>query len=116
MPPGTNPPRRALPLMAKDSDILRENADNCLHLADNAADEPASKRYRRIAEAWTALAEEQDWLDGHPAQTQTERATDLAEGTIDWLSKDAGSDDAENRKRRLIEGPTEFRDARVDNE
>jgi hypothetical protein len=102
-------------MMVKDSDTFRENAENCLHLAENAANEPTSLRYKRMAQAWTALAEEQDWLDGHPAQTQTARATDLAEGTLDRLSENAGSDDAENRKSELIDGPAEFRETRVDN-
>ncbi|MBR0827323.1 hypothetical protein JQ596_17500 [Bradyrhizobium manausense] len=48
----------------KQSDIFRDNAENCLHLAERAEGQPAFKRYQRMAEAWTALAEEQDWLDG----------------------------------------------------
>jgi hypothetical protein len=48
----------------KQSDIFRENAENCLHLAERAEGQPTFKRYLRMAEAWTALAEEQDWLDG----------------------------------------------------
>jgi len=48
----------------KQSDLLRENADNCLQLAEQHADAPSVRRYRRMAEAWLALAHEQDWLDG----------------------------------------------------
>ncbi len=48
----------------KQSDIFRENADNCLQLAERAEGQPAFKRYSRMAQAWTALAQEQDWLDG----------------------------------------------------
>ncbi|MBY0382190.1 MAG: hypothetical protein K2W78_09770 [Xanthobacteraceae bacterium] len=48
----------------KQSEIFRENAENCLRLAENAKDEAAHKRYCRMAEAWFALAREQDWLDG----------------------------------------------------
>lgn len=48
----------------KQSDIFRDNADNCLQLAERAEGEPAHKRYSRMADAWTALATEQDWLDG----------------------------------------------------
>jgi hypothetical protein len=48
----------------KQSDLLRENAENCLQLAERAEAEPAFKRYTRMAKAWTALADEQDWLDG----------------------------------------------------
>jgi hypothetical protein len=48
----------------KRSDLLRENADNCLQLAERAEGDPAHRRYVRMAQGWTALAEEQDWLDG----------------------------------------------------
>jgi hypothetical protein len=48
----------------KQSDIFRENAENCLHLAERSEGQPAFKRYLRMAEAWSALADEQDWLDG----------------------------------------------------
>jgi len=50
----------------KPSEIFRENADNCAQLAEAepTQDGPAYKRYRRMEEAWRALAEEQEWLDG----------------------------------------------------
>jgi hypothetical protein len=48
----------------KQSDLLRENAENCLQLAERAEGKPAFRRYSRMAQAWTALANEQDWLDG----------------------------------------------------
>ena len=48
----------------KQSEIFRENAENCAHLAESAAGEPAYLRYRRMEAAWRALADEQDWLDG----------------------------------------------------
>ena len=48
----------------KQSDIFRENAENCLQLAERAEGQPAYRRYSRMAEAWLALADEQDWLDG----------------------------------------------------
>ena len=48
----------------KQSDVFRENADNCLRLAERASSLPAFKRYQRMTLAWRALAEEQDWLDG----------------------------------------------------
>jgi hypothetical protein len=48
----------------KQSDTYRQNAENCLQLAERAKDKPAFKRYRRMAQAWNALAHEQDWLDG----------------------------------------------------
>jgi hypothetical protein len=48
----------------KQSDLLRENADNCLQLAERAEGEPAHRRYMRMSLGWTALADAQDWLDG----------------------------------------------------
>jgi hypothetical protein len=41
----------------KQSDIYRQNAENCAYLAEGARDEPTRQRYKR-------LADEQDWLDG----------------------------------------------------
>ncbi len=50
--------------MIKQSDIYRQNADNCMQMAEAAQGEPAYNRYKRMEAAWLALAEEQDWLDG----------------------------------------------------
>ncbi len=52
----------------KQSDIFRDNAENCMRLAEAAPDDPSFKRFMRMGEAWRALAEEQDWLDGEPTQ------------------------------------------------
>ncbi|MGJ4888814.1 hypothetical protein ACQR1Y_11500 [Bradyrhizobium sp. HKCCYLRH3099] len=51
----------------KESDLFRENADNCLQLAEHAQGEPAYRRFRRMAQGWSALALQQDWLDGEIA-------------------------------------------------
>jgi hypothetical protein len=48
----------------KQSEIFRENAENCAHLAEVASNEPAFQRYKRMEAAWRCLADEQDWLDG----------------------------------------------------
>jgi hypothetical protein len=48
----------------KQSDLFRENAENCLQLAGRAEGQPTFRRYSRMAEGWLALADEQDWLDG----------------------------------------------------
>jgi hypothetical protein len=41
-----------------------ENAENCIELADSAEDAPSRARYQRMAQAWFALAKEQEWLEG----------------------------------------------------
>lgn len=43
---------------------MRENAESCRSLAEIAANEPARKRFLRMAEAWETLAANKDWLDG----------------------------------------------------
>ena len=48
----------------KQSYTFLENAERCAHLAEIAIDEPAFRRFKRMEEAWRALAYEQDWLDG----------------------------------------------------
>jgi hypothetical protein len=48
----------------KQSEIFRENGENCAHLAEQASSEPAHQRYKRMEAGWRALAHEQDWLDG----------------------------------------------------
>jgi hypothetical protein len=48
----------------KQSDIFRENAENCSRLAEAASNEPKYLRFKRMEAAWLALANEQDWLDG----------------------------------------------------
>jgi hypothetical protein len=56
----------------KQSDAFRENADNCLQLAEQAQGQAGYRRYMRMARAWTALANEQDWLDGEIPPLQPE--------------------------------------------
>jgi hypothetical protein len=48
----------------KQSQHFFESADNCAQLAERAPDEPTRNRYKRMEEAWRALATEQDWLHG----------------------------------------------------
>jgi hypothetical protein len=54
----------------KQSEIFRENADNCAHLAESADSDPAVNRYKRMEAAWRALADGQDWLDGEVPPSQ----------------------------------------------
>ena len=54
----------------KQSEIFRENAENCAQLAEAANSEPAFLRYKRMEAAWRALADEQDWLDGEVSPTR----------------------------------------------
>jgi hypothetical protein len=60
----------------KRSDDLRQNAENCVVLAEAAATDPQKKRYARMATAWNSLAETQAWLDG---ETEKQSAGHTAE-------------------------------------
>jgi hypothetical protein len=53
----------------KQSDVYRQNANNCAQMAEAAKSEPAHARFLRMETAWRALAEEQDWLDGERPPT-----------------------------------------------
>jgi hypothetical protein len=46
-------------MKAKQSDMFRQNAQNCADKAETAKDEPTHKRFKRMEAAWLALAEEQ---------------------------------------------------------
>jgi hypothetical protein len=48
----------------KQSEIFRENAENCAHLAEGVSTEPAYQRFKTMEAAWRAIADAQDWLDG----------------------------------------------------
>ena len=48
----------------KQSNLFRQNAENCAQMAEAAEGQPAYNRFKRMEAAWLALAEEQDWLDG----------------------------------------------------
>lgn len=65
----------------RQSELLRENAENCMQLAERAEGQPAFKRYTRMSEAWIALAEEQAWLDGEVTAFQPRRNDWIEEGS-----------------------------------
>jgi hypothetical protein len=52
--------------MKTKAEEYRENAANCAELEAQATERHKRKRYERMKEAWLALAEEADWLDGQP--------------------------------------------------
>jgi hypothetical protein len=64
----------------KQSDMFRENAENCAQLAEATTSEPAFQRYKRMEASWRALADEQDWLDGEisPARIPAQDANGSA--------------------------------------
>jgi hypothetical protein len=53
----------------KQSEVFRENAENCAHLAEGANSDPAVQRVKRMQAARLALASDQDWLDGEATRT-----------------------------------------------
>ena len=63
--------------MKKSQEFLK-NAENCARLAESAADAPTRNRFERMATAWRALAEEQDW-QGFPARWRIEPDNERAD-------------------------------------
>jgi hypothetical protein len=80
--------------------------------AENQPDAPAlSEATRRLVEIGLTV---QDPQKTHAA-ARKERAKDLAAKAIDDLTPDAANaEQRTSRKRRLLAGPEEFRDVRVD--
>jgi hypothetical protein len=48
----------------KQSQHLLDNAVTCSKLAKRTTDKQAKIHFKRMEDAWRALAREQDWLDG----------------------------------------------------
>ena len=79
--------------------------------AQSAPGESRPEAVRRLVEVGlTANAAPKQSSD-----SQKSRAKQMAGGAIDKMAdSSATADDQENRKRRLLKGPEEFRDVRVD--
>lgn len=60
----------------RQSNIFRENAETCMRLSEQAIREQDCLRYRRMAHAWTTLANEQDWLDDEVTTAEIITAND----------------------------------------
>ncbi len=54
----------------KQSGLYRQNAENCMRMAEAAEAKPAFRRFKRMQAAWLALAAEQDWLDGERSPSE----------------------------------------------
>ena len=50
---------------------FRKNADACSEIADAQQNGPKKKRFERLAEGWSDLADQQDWLDGEPERKRS---------------------------------------------
>jgi len=79
--------------------------------AENQPDTPSlSEAIRRLVELGLAVK-----TKSAPSERQRSALADLASKAIDSLTVGtADSDEKASRKRRLIKGPEEFREARVD--
>ena len=82
-----------------------------VHWAEFQPDTPKlSEAVRRLVELGLTVKPSRRKNVAHRA-----RASEMAAGAIDKLTdKGASADDQASRKRRLLKGPEEFRDVRVD--
>jgi hypothetical protein len=60
-------------LSMKQSQHLLDNAMTCSKLARRTTDKQAKIHFKRMEDAWKALAREQDWLDGEIAPVEVSR-------------------------------------------
>jgi hypothetical protein len=54
---------------------LRENAENCAELAEDAADDANRRRYLLMEQTYLRLAETEEWLDGRVSPFAQHAAT-----------------------------------------
>jgi hypothetical protein len=57
----------------KQSQQLLDNAVTCSKLAKRTSDKQTKAHFKRMEDAWRALAREQDWLDGEIAPVDVSR-------------------------------------------
>lgn len=51
---------------------MRQNAENCSEMAQEAKTRAEKARFSRMEAAWKELARTQDWLDGKDAKRKVE--------------------------------------------
>jgi hypothetical protein len=109
------PKKRGRPATGKDplmgfraSPVMRASV---VKWAENQPDKPTlSESIRRLVELGLTVK-----TKSAPSERQRAALADLASKAIDSLTVGtADSDERASRKRRLIKGPEEFRDVRVD--
>lgn len=109
------PKKRGRPATGKDplmgfraSPVMRASV---VKWAENQPDKPTlSESIRRLVELGLTVK-----TKSAPSERQRAALADLASKAIDSLTVGtADSDEKASRKRRLIKGPEEFRDVRVD--
>ncbi|MGY3614237.1 hypothetical protein [Bradyrhizobium sp. USDA 10063] len=57
----------------KQSQHLLDNAVTCSKLAKRTTDKQAKAHFKRMEDAWRALAREQKWLDGEITPVEVSR-------------------------------------------
>jgi hypothetical protein len=60
-------------LSMKQSQHLLDNAVTCSKLAKQTTDKQTKTHFKRMEDAWRALAREQDWLDGEITPVEVSR-------------------------------------------
>jgi len=106
--------RRGRPATGKDPQVVVRMPSTLIAEVDTwgaANDAIRSEAIRRLVELGLTVGAKQKQTTAVTA----DRAKELASKTIDSLTADvANNDEKASRKRRLIKGPEEFQEARVD--
>jgi hypothetical protein len=95
------------------ADEYRQLADDCIVWASIAISDDQHELFLEVAKEWRKYAESIDQCrDLGPSEAV--KAAEIAGQEIDRLSDPLATDEERQlRKRRLIEGPQEFRDIRT---
>ena len=51
------------------ADILRLRATQCYEYSEQAKTQPEARRFKRLGDGWSAVADAQTWLDGETLRT-----------------------------------------------
>ena len=66
----------------KQSEIYRQNLENCEYLAEATLNEPTRQRYKLMEAAWSGVADEQDWIDEVPSLAATAKDSPVQDALL----------------------------------
>jgi hypothetical protein len=110
--------------MSKASKEFREKAAKSLRSSRKMERGKSRNLMEHVASSYKELARKEEWLEGEAERSRKRvvkspgkkaKAAEMAGAQIDQLTDRSATDEQRaSRKRRLLKGPKEFRDMRID--
>jgi hypothetical protein len=95
------------------ADEYRQFANDCIVWARIATSDDQREQFLELAKKWISDAESVD-QSIEPGPNEAAKASEMASQAIDRLADPLATDEErQHRKRRLIKGPKEFREIRI---